>query len=236
MAITRDFKYCEWEAAGTMGMLPTWFDGADPTSGRGVAHDMLEHFKAPSTPVEGEAMAIGSFLLLRIETGAIDSSRSSLPPLAGDLEAVLTDIVTEGHVLPRDRASRPLDDYPESVVQEAVLNVYGRLEEIVAERIDEGPEEVQRWIDVLAATRSAMVSWIRKGYRKAVRRFKDADTHTVGVYLFKKVETLVDKLISAETLWPNAKVRISVYPKRQLVFARVFNPDDNRWVDADYFY
>lgn len=231
MAITREFKYREWEGVGVMGLIPTWFEGADPTDGRGVAHDLLEHFKGDETPTEGELLALGSFLLLRGETGVVQSAYR--PLMGGDLQAVMVEMVENHYPVPRLFLTRALPEFAEGMLQDALDHAYQDVETELKERLSE--EVAKEHIEQLRAARPAFTSWVRRGYRKAQTRYKGCDTFTVGEYLFSRVQKLVDSLVRSGHLWPEAKVRISADPRRMNTWARVWDPDSCRWVDGELF-
>lgn len=215
-----------------MGLVPTWFDGANPTTGLGVAHDMLEHFKSDPGPTEGECQALGSFLLIRAEPAHFNRNNSR-SPLAGDLLGILYDIVEQSRQMPKSRKTRPLDEFSEKLLQsglrEAFADIEGMLEEI------EDEEERSETRTRMLSSREDIASWIRVGYRKALRRYSNCDTYSVGRDLFKKIEKLVDELLGSELLWPNAKVRVSACPRTFQAWARVFNPDTGTWLDHQEF-
>lgn len=235
MAISRQFEYGEWEATGSMGLRPLWFDGADPTDGRGVAHDMLEHFKEAASPSEGECMATGAFLLLRLQNGQVREYEGSPPAMAGDLLSILMDIAEHGYSLPRTLRSKPLaDDDAESRLQRAVAHAFDSLGTELTSR--GGTEEfVLQQLQELTAARPAVVDWVRRGYRKAQRRYRNMDLFSIGEYLFRNIGKLVDKLVRSEILWPGAKVRVSADPRRMHVWAKVWEPESRRWLDADLY-
>lgn len=232
MAITRIFIHREWDQTGTRGLKPTWFEGADPTRGRGVAHDMLEHFKRDPGPLEGECMALGSFLLLRLNNGFGSNSLASISPLGNDVLGLLYAIAEKGYDVPRLVKTRPLEEHFEQEVQKAFTQGYGSLEDAL-ENLDEGVRGAYR--ERILAAREPMMSFVRTGFRKALRRYNGCDLYAVGVNLFGKVEKMIDKLLGSETLWEGAKVRVSIDARRLMAWIHVYDPDTGRWLDDEHF-
>jgi hypothetical protein len=235
MPIIREFIYKEWEDVGTMGLEPNWFENANPASGRACAHDMLEHFASQTTPVEGECEALGSILLLRLENGwAMRHAygRDHATELGLNIESMLQDCVNDGLSLPRAMPSRKLDAYTDDAIVRGVAQAFQRLDGILKEsEMDEHDIEAYKSPDVPAA----FVAWIRRGYRRALKRFAKCDTYTVGLVLFEKIAKAVDRLIDSENLWEGAKVRISAHLRRCEAVIKVFDPDTRRWVDAELY-
>jgi len=238
MAISRQFEYCTSDESGQPGLRPLWFEGADPVAGAVVAHDMLEHFLVQASPAEGECMAVGAYLLLRLPFSSVGTLVSGMaPPMGGDVLGILGDICENGYPVPRPVGTRPLADADaERLLQKAVdyafqelpeeLRSYGWGEAGAQEELD---EQIQR----LISARQAFVDWIRRGWRKAQRRYRHVDPYTVGVELFYRVARLADDLMASQLLWEGALVRITADPLQVRAWAKVQDPQDQHWIDAE---
>ena len=233
MPITREFLHKEWEETGTLGLAPNWFKGADPTSGRGVAHDMLEHFLVSPGIVAGECEALGAFMLLRLENGWLESNRGGMADgvtsLSNDFISVIHDILDNEHPLPSAAEAAPLEDSSEIRLQAALDMAFSNVDKVVdnyLEAEDNRAEAKQN----LHACKTDFGNWVRKGYRKAQDRYRKNCTYEVGIYLFGEIEKKVDELLKSGSLWDYAKVRVSASPTTREVNIKVFVPDTNRWI------
>lgn len=215
MPIVRDFTYEEDHETGSDGLKPSWFDNANPTSGQGVAHDMLEHFANQSDPIAGELQAIGAVMALRWENGEV--SGSDVTAMAYSISQCLTDLCWQNLSEPAPARSRRLSDdysYADDVIVAAVVKAWDLA---LAELADHGGVE-----DVLTPTvRVSVLAHVRRGYRKAQRRYAHADLYTVGICFFKQVQARVDKLLSNGMLALGDKVRVSLDARKLDINIRV---------------
>ncbi|WP_162577720.1 hypothetical protein [Variovorax sp. PBL-H6] len=196
---------------------------------------MLEHFATQTSPVEGECEALGSVLLLRLENGwAMRHSygRDNAADLALNIEGMLRDCVNDDLELPKLIPSRKLDFYTEDSIVRGVATAFGNLDEILADT-SLSEEEVAEYKS--PTVQAAFVAWIRRGYRRAMKRFSECDGYTVGMVLFEKIAKAADSLIRSESLWEGARVRISAHLRRCEAVIKVFDPDTRRWVDAELY-
>lgn len=237
MPIVRDFVYETSEDTGLTGLKPLWFPNADPTYGTGVAHDTLEHFKSETSILEGESEAIGSFVLLRLLNPARADSRSvddKAQALCNDVREMLRGAGAESFALPRAIATRALADRKvDSIIVEGVRLAFRgeSAQESLMEEADISAEQAQELLTEQAE--AGFIAWIRRGYRRALKRYGDTDYHTVGSHLFDAIAKRVDKVLSSEHLWPNARVRLSVDPME--CSFRLSALDGNRWYDTADF-
>ncbi|MNR71263.1 hypothetical protein D3C71_18780 [compost metagenome] len=238
MPITREFSYETWQDTGTIGLKPLWFDNADPTDGRGVAHDLLEHFRTQTSVLEGESEAIGSLLYLRIASGAYweqnphgtDATRI----VCAEVQTMVRGAVHDRLRLPLPIPSRRLEDEDiEQAITEGVNRAFSDVHALMEECGLDDPEDMAPYTE--SATRLAFIAWLRRGYRRAKRRYAGCDAYTLGTYLFKRIDESVNRLLRSELLYEGARVRVSVCPRRADVSIKVLDPDYDRWVDAELF-
>ena len=223
MAIVRDFTFDEDSDTGMIGLRPAWFANAEPATGMTIAHDMLEHFKTQSEALEGECEALGALLALRLMQGwggaPGGAYRSPAERLGFEVSTLIVDSVQrDDRPLPRYRTSRPLrDECADEVILEAVsrglesargeLGEWGGREELE-------PEGAERM-------KGAFVAWIRRGYRRTVKRFRHYDLYTIGIDLFDRVTKDVTRLCRSEMLAYGDRVRIGLDLQRALVSIKV---------------
>lgn len=237
MPIVRDFLYETSDENGLTGLKPLWFPNADPTFGDGVAHDTLEHFKSETSILEGESEAIGSFVLLRLLNPARADTRSvgnKEQALCNDVREMLRGAGAESFALPRAIATRPLADRKaDSIIVEGVRLAFRgeSAQESLMEEADISAERAQELLTEQAE--AGFIAWIRRGYRRALKRYGDTDYYTVGSDLFDAIAKRVDKVLASGHLWSGARVRLSVDPM-QCSF-KLSTLDGNRWLDSADF-
>lgn len=150
--IYRKFVCEEHEAYGGKGWKPTWFGGADPLGGQGVAHDILEHFPHDEGGAEGEFMALGAAYYIRGETGRLSNMYSAEENLAADIPEIFGRIARGGQTLRDPGRTRAIPDSDEG------------LRTIVAKGLrlarSESPE-VMGGLPIGASQR--ILGWLRKG-------------------------------------------------------------------------
>jgi hypothetical protein len=235
MSITREFIYKEWDANGKMGLTPAWFEGADPTTGQGVAHDMLEHFKSSAGIVEGECEALGAFILLRLENGWAETSRGGQDReeiLYQNFNSVLNRIIEDDLPLPRHKRSSALNCGAEGLIIVALKKAFADVSQMV-EFHTEDTQERTRLKEQLQTCKVAFRNWVRAGYRKAKTRYRSTCSYEVGIVLFTKIEARVNLLLSNENLIEGERVRISANPQNLAVNVKVYNGEDDRWVSGN---
>lgn len=215
MAIVRDFIYSTDDNLGLDGLRPAWFENADPTNGRGVAHDMLEHFKHQVGPIEGELEALGSAMALRWEHEP-SSTSSAEEIMARDICTVICDMAQSGHRVPAPKNSKKLSDCFSYADDAIVSGVKQGMEDARKELLHDEPDD--DFLKLLTVElQTTMIAWIRQGYRKAVKRYDGVDLYTLGTHFFKKVTTKIDSLLSSENLHLGDRVRVSLYPQSDRV-------------------
>lgn len=218
MRVNRNFVFETDEDSGITGFRPTWMKAASPTTG--VAHDMLEHF-GPSglSAFEDELLALGSVLALRIEPDVFSRYKPQLNQLADLLGSVIIDAIEAEMDTPRPASSRPLGQdlawADELIVAATHLALRQVPETANWDKDDEQeferdcPESVRaRLRDPALAT--ALIGWLRRGYRKAHARYARQDLYTVGSWSFKKLNEFSEKACRAEQLVEGDRVGISI--------------------------
>lgn len=246
MPICREFIVDVSEMSDRLGLRPAWMLSAEAGPPSTVAHDMLEHFQLkPQNQFEDELMALGALYLLRYESGAVPvhygygGLHAALVPT---LRETLTDMLSRRDLpLPRKLRVRKLDDDElgsQACIEKAVeaaylaysftpngIKAYDRdVQAGQAGSLERDPREVLE-------LKSSVLAWVLKGYRRAQARFANADTYTVGTYLFTNIERAVAQVLRDEDLEEGTRVRIAVDVSKSMgVSIRVQDPYSARWV------
>lgn len=166
------FAWREDEQLGGFGWIPVDQPNFNASTGRGVAHDTMEHFDLTDGSVKGELLAFGSILYTRGEGGWF--WRQFNPNIAwhmgSSLVSVFRDAFHNGERIEVPKCHvKPLDSCMEDEIQPAIDEC---MKQLLSEfRHDEYRPDAA-WY---ASVRKAMRGWIRRGYRKAVRRYHNAD-------------------------------------------------------------
>jgi hypothetical protein len=239
MPISREFAFEEIEDTDLFGLRPLWMDNADASTGRGVAHDMLEHFATRESALESEFQALGALYLLRYECGA-------QPAWGGTIAQAMANIISPVLVeacqldflaLPRVKSVRKLEMLPVEAITKAVDLAFERMHKVLAQRDYTDEAGDARPVEDVVACRERVIAWILFGYRKAVRRYAETDPYWVGGQLFASIAKQVDALLRCELLVPGARVRVSAPPAvGRTVTVRVRQPGMRTWVNADRFH
>lgn len=139
---------------GTDGWIPDSNPSFWASDARIVAHDTLEHFQDDTGDAAGELQALGAVLLGRLQHDSNLTSKG----LASDLTFLAWQIADQ---MPTTaKISRKLsDDYAEEILGHALQN-FRESEEAIESSIT--PEQLQH-----------VLSFIRTGYRRALRRYKN---------------------------------------------------------------
>jgi len=196
MAISREFVVEEHEEQGNIGMRPLDMPNADPLSGMAVAHDLLEHFPNDNGSVEHEFMALGALLYVRGEDYfSINGSYNTDPAvhIASDFVEQYYYLIQRGNGLAFRNPGRTtmLDEDTEltfdRMFHEAKRNLRSAYQEEDDERFFLNDEQCRR-----------ARGWFRRGYRRAVRRYKSLNkvTHSPRMAilsLFLEIEKKADE-------------------------------------------
>lgn len=214
MPITRDFILQRDDDTGVIGLIPTWIGDASPT--QSIAHDMLEHRKKEvGLPVTAELQAIGALLALRIENGAFYASAHSDSEMLALLVFEMLQDLLHGKELDRAPRTRPLNrlcDWAERLIQAAVPRAF----ELLRQEQDD-PVAVAELGAIYRRFQADIVSWLRIGYRHAVRRYGNLDRYYVANKLFTRLDSASERLVNSEALEEGTPVRVSVCPRKGLI-------------------
>lgn len=197
------------EEFGNVGLR--WKRWMDPFSGMGTAHDMLEHFPRDKGSTEEELMALGASFFVRDFGGyhAQKGSRNSNPgyhmgPDIADQQGYKSDR-GEGMALRdpgRTTACEEIDEFIAEALKEARKESYERNDGKIPMYLHKSEEK-------------KIYGWMRKGYRKAVRRYKGMKSWHV-CHVFMLIEEAVDKFLKHCEDY-GQKVKIYVDVDRSLV-------------------
>lgn len=208
--IRRVFIYKNGEYG--LGLRPVGVPHADALRGMGVAHDILEHFPGDNGGIECELMALGACVLIRIEEGYWQNS-SSKPAeiLSGDIPGLLSHHFYEEFNIRSSGCTKKLtNDWAEAIIQETIqIGLKHSKEEFAGDFIENN-----------SLTANNFVGWMRRGYRKASRRWQ----YIEGYHLcstFQEIERQIDKVLDKEQLFENQKVIVVCSPKHEIV--RIFS-------------
>lgn len=216
MPIVRDFIYDLDDDSGYEGLRPTWFANANPTSGVGLAHDVLEHFLSQEGPISGELEATGAALALRWEQGwaSRHTALTEDDAMANAVFQIICDIVRDGYALPALKRSRRM---PEGCrwADDVILTAVDRAVELVKREFADDEANTQAAAQcVTPAMQETLVSWLRSGYRKTLKRYEGSDLHTVGMYFYEHVASRAEELLRSEFLRIGDRIRVSLHPRK----------------------
>lgn len=239
MTILRTFIHEEWDVTGTLGLRPPWLAGTNATNGMGVAHDMLEHFhRHQGNQIETECEALGSMILLR-RTGQGFNPISFGATILSIVEEILRDGLAEPSFLP----TRRLDKDTEYFLEDCLRAAFGEVTvdnseflEICLHGLALDEDETALRIKQLALCRTGFEAWIRKGYRRAVRRYENRDLSAIRTVTFSNITKVVDDFLKTEYAWEGAKVRVKAEVSgRYTAMAELWEPEERRWIDTENF-
>lgn len=225
MPIHRTFVYQEDDDTGIKGLKPTWIRNANAF--RGVAHDILEHFPLNErlNVVEDEFQALGAVLALRISSGQFSSFMSASGHVSSLVYSVLSDMYRYSLDRPRAQKTRPLQDehdWAEQAIIKGVSQAWELTRSELQDEFDFADDyetlDVEKDISLLTDN---IISHLRIGYRRAYRRYAQADIYTVGSYLFKELDTLSGKICDSPYLNEGDVVSFSVDPRQCRITARI---------------
>lgn len=214
MAFSRNFVYEKDADFGNLGLRPAWMATGNTTSE--VSHDVLEHFGPNKlNPIEDELMALGAMLAVRGETGALETQyRSCEEQLAMLVSGVLQEIYEQDRPMPAAESSRALDDgyeWAERVIQRVAQDGIKHLDAWADDACNEMLFDIRSNAGHLS---QAVTTWLRRGYRKAQKRYAGADLFTVGNHLTKKLDELSRRIVKSELVPYGATVTFRVDSRR----------------------
>lgn len=166
--IVRTLTCAEHKDYGFMGWRPNWIPHFDPSSGLGVAHDVLEHARRDPGTIESEFQAFGAIVWLRGESGWFYEHRPHASDIAWQMASDFMQqaeyLDGEGRKLHPAPKTRPLAyDGAEDMVQRCVTKGLALI------RSEHEDGYLHGLID-----RESAVSYMRMGYRAAERRLGDS--------------------------------------------------------------
>lgn len=212
--IRKTFIVEKHEEYGTWGLKPEDMPHADPLMGMAAAHDILEHFPGDDGGVEAEYMAFGAMILTRAEGGYWQRKGNVNPPeshLASDMPELFRHFQFEGFTFRDPGRTRPVQEDAEQTIQDAVREGCKLIREEFCDSdsccgecsdLDHGCDGECDCHDTANSarmftsdqTRERMVGWMRRGYRKACRRFKGISPWTLAE-TFIAIEEGCDKIL-----------------------------------------
>lgn len=161
----------EHEEFGTPGWLLVGAPASyQPYSGQAVAHDVLEHRRNDSGGVEDELQALGTMLLIRGTTGYF--MYSAADALAADTRILATEY--RGlYTIEDPGKTKPLSPMVEGWIASACQQVANH----VAQEVGNDVEEED--LSLVPGYLECMTGWLRRGYRRGVRRYRGLDLQMV---------------------------------------------------------
>lgn len=194
------------EEHGNIGLRPKCMPHADPFTGFGVIHDLIEHQRNDDGSTEAELMAFGAMLLVREDSGY------HMGPRAWSAEY---DIGGGGfrdewdyHLHRHNRHPDDLREPPRVTNRDALERTY-RVVRACARSL----RNETRWDDnrVLPSTAwwIKAAKWMAHGYQKAKRRYRHMQAYDLGC-LFRKGEHVIDKFIEHHECYEGAEVEITL--------------------------
>jgi hypothetical protein len=180
--IVRKFEVKEHQEFGTLGFAPGWIPDSDPYSGMAVPHDILEHMPSEKYgPVEGEFMATGAMYWIRGETGWFcGRSIYGIENMSADIPDIMTRVAYEEQSFKAPPKTRRLD---ESIEDDFKAIIQKGMKMLIEDDCLDGDQ-----LSDLEArhVREGMLGWMRKGYRAALKRYRDVDNYSMS-YLFTRI-------------------------------------------------
>lgn len=189
----------------------------DPSSGLGVAHDVLEEAPHGGEQPHDECMAMGAFIWGRGELWTHNNKWVTVPQsVASVLDMAFSHVYDESgyHFVAAPR-TRPLSDYVfcERVESDIRASAEYFVTSTIASKLSAG-ELNEEHAEELLGCRDDIAHWMRIGARKARARFYPyLDGYDVAA-LFERLQNEVDKLHPEEGDRLSIMVRPSRYDYR----------------------
>lgn len=202
MRISGTFICERHEEYGTIGWRPLNMKKAEPFIA--VGHDLLEHFKDDDGSLEDELMAGGAIILLRGLTGLIQKNGNVNKPevhIGSQISSILNYAIGRDEVLSKPPRTYKADEEFESFAEEAYRCGISEVE--AGELYDDGTEKFSK--NNRGFTKENVIGWWRIGYRRARRRYRNADPYAVGLM----IEKIDDKIRRYIEEIPGMKIRVT---------------------------
>ena len=139
----------------------------DPGTGLTIAHDLMEHFRDDDGTTEHELMALGAMLYVRDCGADMRASAFSSEPYEG----IAADLIQQCFYM--DAAKRTALENPgrttridDEDVERQIQQVWPEAMRLMAHEFDN--QNMYSWLD-----QKRLIGWLRRGYRRAARRYKD---------------------------------------------------------------
>lgn len=189
----RRFTYTTADDAGFAGWKIDGMPMFEAASALGVAHDSLEHFNSCQT-YAAEFMAFGAMLHIR---GVGDYWEMTLHPTPLYSLVICSEVAD---LLAKCKLKLPPCKAP-ALGDEVAARHYEGLHDSVMALIENEWENVNGWkadlrtptTEEFSAAVDLALAWIRKGYHKAVKRYKDADPNMLAT-MFNEIEKEVERI------------------------------------------
>lgn len=214
--ITRTFIVEKHEEYGNVGLRPEGVPHADPLTGMAIAHDILEHFHRDDGSQEAEFMALGASLFVRGEGYFAQRGSNSTDPaehLSGEFGLIYDALCQRSEpttVRDPGRTTKLEDD-----LEELLDRMFMKARKEFFDSHEE--ESERRYLREPQATR--MRGWFRRGYRKAIKRYKEIDPclNTCALSsLFIDIQKEADLALKRFD-WEGQRVTIAVSPRNSTV-------------------
>ncbi len=181
MPVVRKFVWGHDDEFGIDGWKPALIPEFNVVAGFGLAHDVLEHFSASDSSIESEFLAFGAILYMRAEGEYwANNARINYDPadnMYGEVAQFLTD--DKGRNLKRPGRTKRLDSDLEDILD----NIRTKASRMMREEWGGDDSDDSRNDRLLEWA----IGWMRKGYRKAARRW-DINHAYRRVGLFMELE------------------------------------------------
>ncbi len=193
--IRKSFMIEKHEDSGTIGVRPIDMPHADPLSGMAAAHDMLEHFPSDDGGIEDEFQALGAAVYVRGIPGYFAQrarGHDAAENIGSEFPELFRHWAHEGFCMrrpPRTLSLAPRDEHAETMIQSAVNAGIKLIRDEVDNDADVDPGF---WLQ--PEGRRSIVGWMRRGYRRAARRYAHTRDWRV-CETFRQIEAKVDKLL-----------------------------------------
>lgn len=232
--LRRRFKSAVWTDVGTFGFEPTWFANSNPTTGRGVAHDMMEHICHGPDHTSDEIAAFGALWHLRLDSGWYprNGGRFDRQGLAMELGSVLRDGYYGDDWGDRSgwpmadpfqwdpKTTKPMEcEYLEEALLTASIEACRMGQEDIYQGEDEAKAEEVRVEFVQFDVQNRILGWLRHGYRVAERRYEKIGVDHAS-WLFDLITDNVDKLLDMAERIEEIELDISINTQKGTVIMR----------------
>lgn len=185
----------------------------DPLGGMAVAHDMLEHFQYDDGSIEHEIMALSAGLHVRGFDA--DQHLRNARVFRRPAENISSEMPSQCHYA-RDQDKTELLDpgntkpIADDMIEEEIQHTWRLAKRLVIMEFA-GEEELYTWI----LNEQRFVGWMRKGYRKAVKRYRGISPHMLAesfVLIERKADSL---LVEYDTeCFEGIKITFTIDPRR----------------------